>query len=114
MKLLKHTKKHCLFLSGIHLNNNNIIHSNYFTQVLDIFYLKSSDVVINHPPYKFNSKSNQSHNSHQQNIDYEKYLRPYYSVSAPQNSNNDEDNKGSLLKKHKDHIVVGKEMKILE
>ena len=51
-------------------------------------------------------------------IDYDKYLKPYINKTKPEEPPDkprmDSQKDAALLKKHKDHIVLGKEMKILE
>jgi len=55
---------------------------------------------------------------HKHTFDYEQYLRPYFTVNLPQNeknsNNNEECCENDWLKKNKDHIVIGKQIKILE
>jgi len=89
-------------MCGIHLNNNNIVGSSYFQQVLNIFYITEKDVITINRSTKAEAKFIKDDDI----VDYEKYLRPHYSVSIPKpNEPTSED--GSIeLKKYKDHLVA--------
>jgi len=107
--LLGWIKELCQFMCGIHLNNNSIANSDYFHEVLSLFSISKEDVIACNRSKEEDCKA-ESHNRHHI-IHYDKYLKPYYSILPPDPKTKGRENSrahGMFLKKHKDHIVLGK------
>ena len=127
-------------MCGIHLNNNNITNLDYFRKVLDLFYITNEDLIACNRSNGVCAKSELIHPDDV--IDYDEHLRPYFCMMKPEDAQKAQIEHGhhptprrhfssttslnsmmnrskrtrneNLLRKHKDHILAGKEMRILE
>jgi len=129
---------------GIHLNNNGIaLNTKFFKEVMELFEIKEADLIACNRSKLGDAKGEAPNTGNY--IDYNKWLKKYFTLSAPTINQDDSPQLSPLtlstaeseltpgmrvtgakmggkgLNKHemflhsyKDHIIFGKEVKILE